>query len=203
MNLFFIFLVILLIFFIPIPIKFNIYCSTIDYYVKLYGLTIISKKRSKYKGKHSPKIKPSIKKEHKLFSSFYNNIGLKPMDFKSLISTLYNLKFKPLLKIKSSLDYSLNDAARTAIFYGVLYQTPPLIYSLINIPFKTFKFNFKINPIFEDKFLLKIETSSIIFISFANIIYIIIILFKFIKKQGRWPLRHMNKRTSQRCDVYE
>jgi len=188
MKLFFIFLVILLILFIPIPMKFNIYYSTIDYYVKLSGLTIISKKKSKYKEKHSHKIESSIKKEHKFFSSFYNNIGLKSIDFKSLISILYNLKFKPLLKIKFSLDYSLNDAAKTAIFYGVLYEMPPLIYFLINIPFKTYKFNFKINPIFEDKFLLKIETSSIIFISFANIIYIIIILFKFIKSKGGAPL---------------
>ncbi|MCE5220997.1 MAG: DUF2953 domain-containing protein [Clostridium sp.] len=181
MKLFFIFLMILLIFFIPIPIKFNIYYSTINYYLKLYGLTIISKKKSSHKIKDH-KIDFSIKKEHKFFSSFYKNIDLKSIDFKSLISTLFNLKFKPLLKVKSSLDYSLNDAARTAIFYGILYQTPLLIYFFMNIPFKTYKFSFKINPIFEDKFLLKIETSSIIFISFANIIYIIIILLKFIKK---------------------
>ena len=180
MKLFLIFLVILLTFFIPIPIKFNIYYSTVDYYVKLYGLTIISKKKSTLIIKHH-KIKPSIEKEHKFFRKFID-IHLKSIDFNSLLLTLYNLKFKPLLKIKSSLSYSLNDAARTAIFYGFLYQTPPLIYSLINIPFKTYKFNFKINPIFQDKFLLKIETSSIIFISFANIIYIIIILFRFTKK---------------------
>jgi len=192
MKLFFIFFLILLIFFIPIPIKFNIYYSTINYYIKLYGLTIISKKKSAYKEKHCHKVRPSLKKEHKFFSSFYNKVDLKYIvDYKSLISTFYNLKFKPLLKMKFSLDYSLNDAAKTAIFYGILYQTPPLVYLLINIPFQTYKFNFKINPIFEDKFLLKIETSSIIFISFANIIYIIIILFKFRKKQGRWPFRHI------------
>jgi len=191
MKLFFTFFVILLIFFIPIPIKFNIYYSLVNYYVKLYGLTIISKKKSINRKKHYHKAEPSLKKEHKLFSSFYNKIDLKYIDYKSLISTFYNLKFKPLLKIKFSLDYSLNDAAKTAIFYGILYQTPPLIYLLINIPVQIYKFNFKINPIFEDKFLLKIETSSIIFVSFANIIYIIIILFKFRKKQGRWPFRHI------------
>ncbi len=185
MKLFFIFFVILLIFFIPIPIKFNIYYSLVNYYVKLYGLTIISKKKSAHKKKRYHEAKPSLKKEHEFFSSFYNKVDLKYIDYKSLISTFYNLKFKPLLKTKFSLNYSLNDAAKTAIFYGILYQTPPLVYLLINIPFQTYKFNFKINPIFEDKFLLRIETSSIIFISFANIIYIIIILFKFRKKQGR------------------
>ena len=35
MKLFFIFLVILLVIFIPIPIKFNIYYSGINYYIKL------------------------------------------------------------------------------------------------------------------------------------------------------------------------
>ena len=184
MKLFLIFLVILLIFFIPIPIKINIYYSTVDYYVKLYGLPIISKKKSTLITKHH-KIKPSTEKEPNFFRKFIIVKDLNYIDFKSLILTLYNLKFKPLLKIKFSLDYSLNDAARTAIFYGILYQIPPLIYFLINIPFKTYKFNFKVNPIFKDKFLLRIETSSIIFISFANIIYIIIILFRFIKKQGR------------------
>ena len=180
MKLFFILLGILVILFIPIPIKFNIYYSKLDYYVKLYGLSIISKNKSEYKKKHFLKIKPSIKKEHEFFSKFYSHIN-----FKSLIANLYNLKFKPLLNFKLYLDYSLNDAAKTAIFYGILYEIPFLIYLLTNVPFRTYKFNFKINPIFEDKFLLKIETSSIIFISFANIIYIIIILFRSIKKQGR------------------
>lgn len=185
MKLFFIFFVILLIFFIPIPIKFNIYYSTINYYIKLYGLiTITSKKKHSHIVRHH-KVKSLLKKEHKFFSRFYNNINFKSLDWKSLVSNLYNSKFKPLLRIKFSLYYSLNDAAKTAIFYGVLCQAPPLIYILLNIPFKTCKLNFKINPIFEDKFLLRIETSSIIFLSFANITYMIIILFRFIKKQRR------------------
>lgn len=184
MILFFIFFVILLMFFIPIPIKFNIYYSTINYYIKLYGLTIISKKNLSHIIRHH-KVDPSLEKEHKFFSSLYNNINLKSLEWRPLLSNLYNSKFKPLLRIKFSLDYSLNDAAKTAIFYGVLCQAPPLIYVLLSVPFKTCKFNFKINPIFEDKFSLKIETSSIIFLSFANIIYMIIILFRFIKKQGR------------------
>ena len=175
MNLFFISLGILLIFFVPIPIKFSIYYSTIDYYVKLYGLTIFSKKKSKRK------TEPIIKDHNKIFFKSYKNIDYKSIDYKALISKFYNLKFKPLLRIRFSLDYSLNDAARTAIFYGVLWQVPPIIYTLVKVPFSLLKFNFNIKPIFKDKFLLKIETSSIIFISFANIIYIIIILFKSIR----------------------
>ena len=175
MNFFFIFLGIFIIFFIPIPIKFSIYYSTIDYYVKLYGFKVLSQKEI------HRKVESKIKKEDNFFLKLSKYI-----DWKSLISTIHNLKFKPSLKMKLYLDYSLNDAARTAIFYGVLSQLPPLIYILIKVPFNVSKFDFKIKPIFEDMFLLKIETSSIIFISFANIIYMIIILLKFIKTNGRW-----------------
>nr|WP_242878760.1 DUF2953 domain-containing protein [Clostridium beijerinckii] len=83
------------------------------------------------------------------------------------------------------MEYSLNDAARTAIFYGVIYNTTSLTYILLNYLFNIKKFNFKITPVFDDNLLLKIETSSIIFLSLANIIYIIINLLKNNDKQGR------------------
>jgi hypothetical protein len=182
MKLFFVLLVILLILFIPFPIKLSIYYSSVDYYVKVYKLTLFSKKKHGIKRKHIKRNKPLIKKEHKFFHQFYERIN-----FRFLILNLQNLnlKLKPLLRIKLSLDYSLNDAARTAIFYGVLCQAPPLIYILLSKPFKINRYNFKINPRFENNFLLKFESSSIIFLSFANIIYITIILFRLIIKQGR------------------
>lgn len=182
MILFYIFLVILLILFIPIPIKINIYYSTVDYYVKLYNFTIISKAKLRRKKDTSRKVEHKIKKKRKFTSKLKKEI-----DFKAALSDLAksNQKFKPPLKIKLSLEYSLNDAARTAIFYGLLFQVPPLVYILLKVPFNIRKFNYKIIPIFEDKFLLKIETSSIIFLSFANIIYMIIIL---LKNRGGDPL---------------
>ncbi|WP_347407896.1 hypothetical protein [Clostridium saccharobutylicum] len=63
----------------------------------------------------------------------------------------------------------------------------PLIYIIINIPFKSTKFKYDINPIFEDNPLLKFETSSIFFFSIANIIYVLFILFKFIIKTREVP----------------
>jgi len=181
MKLFFIILGILFIFFIPIPIKLSMYFSTVDYYIKLYKITIFSKKKRKKKT-DSQNEKPIVKKEGKFFSKIYKEIN-----FSSLIKALYhlNLKFKPLLRIKLSLDYSLNDAARTAIFYGILSQLNPIIYSTLKHPFHINKYNVKINPIFQDRFLLKIETSSIIFLSFANIISITTIFLKILLKQGR------------------
>lgn len=185
MKLIIIFLIILLIFFIPIPIKINIYYSSINYYIKLYGFTVISRKKFENKRKLIHKTKSSIENITNTFKRFHNKINFKSLDYRDLISKLHNSKFKPLLKLNLIFDYSLNDAARTAIFYGVLCQIPPLIYLLLNIPFNIRKFNINVNPIFEDKFSLKIETSSIFFLSIANAMYIIIILFKFVKKRGR------------------
>lgn len=178
MNLFLIVLVILFILFLPIPIKFSIYYSSDDYYIKFYNITLTSKKKDKFK-----KNITLDKKEDDIFKILY-----KYLDLKSFIFDLYHSKFKPYLRIKLILNYSFNDAAKTAISYGVLCQIPSLVFILSNIPFKIRKFNFKINPIFEDKFLLKFETSSIIFLSLANIIYITILLLKYITNQGRWPL---------------
>lgn len=185
MKLFFILLVILLIFFIPIPIKLNIYYSAADYYIKLYRFTILSKNKLENKKKNLNKDEPVIKKKRKYIPLFDKEISAKSIisDFIKL-----NIKFKPLLRIKFSLEYSLNDSARTAISYGILCQTPPIIYTLLKIPFSIRKFNYNITPVFEDKFLLKIETSSIIFLSLANIIYMIIILFKILIDRGGDPL---------------
>ncbi|WP_459482053.1 DUF2953 domain-containing protein [Clostridium saccharoperbutylacetonicum] len=175
MNLFLIVLVILFILFLPIPIKFSIYYSSDDYYIKFYNITLTSKKKDKFKENIN-----LDKKEDDIFKIFYKYLNLK-----SFIFDLYHSKFKPYLRIKLILDYSFNDAAKTAISYGVLCQIPSLVFILSSIPFKIGKFNFKINPIFEDKFLLKFETSSIIFLSLANIIYITILLLKYITSQGR------------------
>ena len=77
MILFFIFLVILLILFIPIPIKISMYYSNVDYYVKLYNLTIISKDKLRRKNESTRKIKPTTQKKHKPILKFKKEINIK------------------------------------------------------------------------------------------------------------------------------
>lgn len=183
MRLYFIILAILLIFIIPFPIKISIFFSPVDYYIKLYKITIVSKKKRENSKRYDAiNTKPIIKKERKFLSRFYKNINIR-----SLITKFYNLnlKIKPILKVRISFDYSLSDAARTAIFYGILSQVPPILYNLLKRAFNVNKYKLIINPVFEDRFLLKIEASSIIFLSFANIIYITIIFLKLLSKKGR------------------
>lgn len=173
MNIFFIASIIIMIIFMPIPIKCNIHYSEDNYYIKLYGFINISPQKYIFKKKSYSD------KKNKDSSNFYKKLNLQ-----ILMKNLYNLKsfLKPILRINASLNYSLNDAAKTAIFYGLFNAIPPLIYILLTIPFNIKKFILNINPVFEDKFLLKFEISSIIFLSFANIIIMIFSLFKIHNK---------------------
>ena len=65
MKLFIIILIILFIFFIPIPIKFIFSYSSEDYYIKIYKITILSKKRPPKRDD------PVVKKEGKFFSNLF------------------------------------------------------------------------------------------------------------------------------------
>ncbi|AOR23872.1 DUF2953 domain-containing protein [Clostridium taeniosporum] len=172
MKLFFIILIILI--FIPIPLKISIYYSSDNYYVKLYKFTIISKEKLKTK-KHNLNSKSKSTKTKK------KNLNISSMIHKKyLIKQLYNSKYKPKINIKGTLDYSLNDAAHTAISYGILSQISPIFYFALGVLFKINKFKFNIKPLFKNKFLVKFEISSIIFISIVKIIYVLIIIFKSI-----------------------
>lgn len=174
MKLLLIILIILVILFIPIPLKISTYYFAEDYYIKFYRFIILSKEKNKLKKKKEKELYKDDLKKKKTTKFKLDNFRVK--DIRPLILKLYNRSFKPWLKFKCNIDYSLNDAAQTALLYGsICQQLPDLVHLIINIPFKSDKFTFDINPIFEDKFLLKIEISSIIFISLAHIIYVLIL----------------------------
>ncbi len=182
----------IIIMFFPIPLKFYIYYYNNCYYVKLYDFTLFDnaafkKKKENIKHKkHNPPINDKSKdKPSELFKS------ITYQDIKIIINKLYKLKFKPVLNFSSKLEYSFDDAARTAISYGVLSNIPSIIYFCINVIFKTKKYDFEIIPQFNDKLLLKLESKSIIFISIANIIYIMFILFKNL-----FYIIHKNRKTT-------
>lgn len=187
MKLSFIILIIILIFFIPIPLKISIYYSIKDYYIKFYRFIIFSEQKNKLKKNIKRKLynhkntnEKNLKNKKK---SKFNLNNFKGRNISPLILKLYNSSFKPKLNFKCNIDYSLNDAAKTAVFYGVMCELPSLVHLISNILFKSNKFTFDINPVFEDEFLLKIEISSIIFLSFAHIIYVLILFKVFIKVQ--------------------
>ncbi len=175
----FITLFIIFIFF-PIPLNFYIYFYHNCYYIKLYRFTLFNNKKGK---RNSQKNHPPIKKKSKLKKQFLIlKKSLSVSDIKKIISIFYNLNFKPIIFINSNLEYCLDDAAKTAESYGALSNLPSIIYFFSNILFKTKRFKFKITPKFINKLIFKFESKSIIFISPANIIYMIFILIKNLLK---------------------
>lgn len=168
-----------------IPIKINIFVSKEDYSIKLYRLVVFSKeggllrkikRKDKIKVKNKEGAKGDIKIEKKK-----GKLSLK-ISFIKLYRRLRNNIFKPKLKIFLNLNYSLSDAANTAILYGILSNFNYIFYEILSILFKLRNFNFNINPDFNDNLLLEFTISSIISCNLAQIIYMLFLIIKSREK---------------------
>lgn len=177
------FFIIFIIFLIPLPIKFSIFYSDKDYYIKLYKYKIISKGN---KGKTHKFIKnvcsfTNTCRKSRLKEEF-NDVILSKSFFKILVSKLKKNKYKPRLKFNGYLNYSLGDSHNTALFYGVISSFFPAIYRFLCLFFKIKKSNLSINPIFKDSKFINLNYESIMFISLGQVIYIFIIFIKSLLK---------------------
>ena len=147
----------LLIFFIPLPFKFSISYYEKKYNIKFYIFTLIKNNKFRPKGKRKKKF-----------------------PLKTLLSTLFENKYKPLILITGNIEYSLSNPMITAIFYGILF---PLILSLSNYiskSFKILKYKIPINVSYKEKLFLKFNFNCIIFLSLVQIIIILLLLLKNI-----------------------
>lgn len=196
MLIFIIIVVLVLILFMPISLKFNIYFSKDRYYIKLYTINLLSnddgiirkfidKKNKKDKFKDDKK--NNSKDENK-------NINDKKEDeekvdkitlLKGLYKDIKKNKFKPSFKFDSKIAYSLGNAGTTAISFGLLYNINPILFNLFSILFKVKLFKSDFKPIFKDKLLFELTVSSIITFNLVQIIYILFIIYKSIKKNRR------------------
>lgn len=170
------FLLILLILIIPIPIKISISYTKENYYIKIYKF-IILKKHSFKKASTKNKKKACNKKHHpkkKYNKKFTLNYLIK------ITKALNNNPFKPKLKFKADFQYSLNDACKTAIFYGLLQNIAPYILEAFKIPFKIKSFKLFIKPIFKDEFIRIFNGTCIIFVSIGKTIIMICLILKEI-----------------------
>lgn len=173
MNIFTILLsLFLILIFVPLPIKITFLYTETNYYIKIYNHNLLSKSKPK-------KIKKQTIRKKKNKKS-YIKTSLKSIPPNILLNFLDKNLYKPKIKIKGKIDYSLNDAALTAISYGIISSILPFIYKVITIIFNPKKINLPINPLFKNKFLVNIDINSIIFLSIAQIIYILFILLKAI-----------------------
>ena len=191
--LFFIIIVALIfILFIPIPLMFNLHYSKDRYYIKFYNINIISNDDGILK-KFLNK-KDNIIKESKInYSKTKDDIEIdykgKNLNLKPFLKTLYiNLKrnkFKPSIRFSSNSSYSLGDASRTAICLGLFYNINPILLYIFSILFKVKLLKTDFNPIFKDELLFELTIRSIITFNLAQIIYILFIIYKSIRKNRR------------------
>ena len=196
--LFFIIIVALIfILFIPIPLKFNLHYSKDRYYIKFYNINIISNDDGILK-KFLNK-KDNIIKESKInYSKTKDDIEIdykgKNLNLKPFLKTLYiNLKrnkFKPSIRFSSNSSYSLGDDSRTAICLGLFYNINPILLYIFSILFKVKLLKTDFNPIFKDELLFELTIRSIITFNLAQIIYILFIIYKSIRKNRRWFPRY-------------
>ncbi|MFL0196522.1 DUF2953 domain-containing protein [Clostridium sp. WILCCON 0269] len=176
--LFFLFITVFIIFlFIPFPVKIQIKYSNKKFTFKIYNLNITDKIKS-IKNNYSldhPKI------ENKL-SFFVNAIKINS-------NLLKEIKFKASIKLNINIIYGLEDAAHTALVYGLIPLINALGFKILSKIFIVKQNQIHIKPDFNN-FYLKIDMTSIIYISLAKIIYTGILLLKYKQKFKKLNLIH-------------
>ena len=147
--------ILIILFFIPIPIKFSFIYNNKSLNLYIYDRKISLK---------------SIK-EHATRS--INKLNDNNNNIKKLLLTLEKNKFKPILDLSIKINYGFEDASITAISYGLIQMLCSVNYPILINFFNVKAYKFELNPKF-NKELLKIQIKSIIWISIAKTIFIFI-----------------------------
>ncbi len=159
--------IVVFIFVLPIRISFKLRYVDKKFNIYVYNINIT--KRFKFFNKKTLK-KHKIKEK---WTVYFDNL-------KSILQLIGKNKFKPTIKLKLNVTYGLDDAAYTAVSYGLISASKPLILKLLSYPFKIKSQYIYILPDF-NKPALKLELDSIIFVSLAKVIYIAFILYRNLK----------------------
>ncbi|MDO4534817.1 MAG: DUF2953 domain-containing protein [Clostridium perfringens] len=163
MKIFFILIILLIILFLPLPIIFEVSYNK-QFKIYLYKKLKISLKNTPEKEirtkKKSNKAKAKIK-----------------VNFQSILDSLQTNRFKPSLNLSVDMEYSLDDAALTAILYGVICGVLESVYLELLTIFNIKKKKYSISPLFNDHTSISFSVKGIIYLSIANIIYILFLYF--------------------------
>ncbi len=171
--------IILTILLLPIPLKITLNYSGKKAHIKIYGKEFNITRRIKKKIK-----KASIKTSEKIEEDIIHKDLVNPHNARKIITILRKNKFKLSLKVKFNINYALEDAAHTAILYGLLHQFTSFISSGLSLFFNLKDFKSEIKPTYNN-FYFNFEINSIIFINFAKLIYICIIIIYNLKFGSR------------------
>ena len=174
--------------FMPIPLKLSIKYLDDFYEIKFYKINLLSSDGGiikkfikddtvkKYDTSHNIKEEVEEKAQEKIRGTKFSMI--------LLFNNLSNNRYKPYFKVNSNIDFSVNDAAGTAILYGLLNSLNPIIFKILSTFFKIKNFDNKFNPIFKDKYIINISIMCILTINIAKIIYML-----FLIKKSSIPIR--------------
>ena len=186
----FLLLVFLLLFLLFMPIPLKLYIKYLDdfYEIKFYKINLLSSDGGiikkfikddtvkKYDTSHNIKEEVEEKAQEKIRGTKFS--------MRLLFKNLSNNRYKPYFKVNSNIDFSVNDAAGTAILYGLLNSLNPIIFKILSTFFKIKNFDNKFNPIFKDKYIINISIICILTINIAKIIYML-----FLIKKSSIPIR--------------
>lgn len=159
------FIYILVILLIPIPLKLRLYYKNGEIVLQIFSF-------KKYIKKQIQKVS-KFKKKHK------NKQKLTNYDYVNIVKKVDNNPIKFRVKINIKMDYGLEDAADTAILYGIIWSIYPFIERLFKIFFSFKNLNLKVSPDYNGKKVqmdIKIFTLLNILILLINIIYIVMVL---------------------------
>jgi hypothetical protein len=158
--------IILIILFIPIRLKLTVLYEDrfINFYIFNWELKIKQKV-----GEKEANVK-NAKKAEKLLKKFL------PNDIRKVINNLSKNRFKPKLKLAVQINFGFEDAALTGITTGVFHNFSPVIYELSTKIFNITKYEYTLNPQFNNP-MLNIRILSIISINLAKIIYMLYIIY--------------------------
>ena len=182
MIFFIILLSVIFIILLPIPIKVTIHYRNNYYYLKLYNINlysnddgilrkILNSKSSSINKNNKSKKNTTVKKKKKEHKK-------KSVPIKKLYTLLQTNKFKPSIKFSLLGYYSFNNAALTAILYGLFNNLNFIFLKLFSDFFKVKNFKYSLNPNFKDKLNINLTMNCIITFNIAQIIYIFFLIRK-------------------------
>lgn len=161
---------ILVILFIPLKIRIILSfdkCSCMEIYIYNYNI----KNSNIYKKLTSKEKKAKKAKEPK------KNINLNTLWL--LLKKLDNNSYKPKLYLNSNIDFQVEDAAYTAMIYGISNALIPFVERFINVFFSISSFKIHVNPLFNNENSVSFNIKSIIKVNLAKLIYMAIIIYKY------------------------
>lgn len=169
-------IVCIVILFIPFPIKIKLLYFNKNFIFKIYNFNV------------SDKLKINKNKYLLDYTHRKNGLSLFINTAKSCSQFIKELKFKPSIKINIKIIYGLEEAAHTAMLYGLIPLIDTFISNMVSKLFNIRQKQTYIIPNFNNLYF-KIQLNSIIYISLAKIIYTVILLAKYKQKfKNLYPL---------------